>query len=173
MQTDRRSALEALDAIETTGSEALAEMRGLVGVLREDDEGVALSPPPSLRHVESLMARVREAGLPVELSIEGTPVGLPAGMDAAAYRIVQEALTNALAHAGPGTAKVVIRYGVDRLDLEIGDTGVGPGRFGGDGHGLVGMRERVSLHDGQLETGPRPGGGFIVRANFPMRPTNP
>jgi len=173
LRTDPASALEALDAIESTGSEALTEMRGLVGVLRDDDDAVALAPPASLRHVESLVVRVREAGLPVELTIEGTPVGLPAGMDASAYRIVQEALTNALTHAGPATATVVIRYEVDRLDVEICDTGAGLERPGADGHGMVGMRERVSLYDGRLETGPRPGGGFIVRARLPLRSARP
>jgi len=168
-RTDPGAALEALDAIETTGTEALAEMRGLVGVLRDDGQQMALAPPPSLRHVASLVATVREAGLPVDLSIEGTPVGLPAGMDASAYRIVQEALTNALAHAGPATANVVIRYGTDDLDLEIGDTGVGPRDDRADGHGLTGMRQRVSFHDGRLEVGPRPGGGFMVRASLPLR----
>ena len=168
-RTDPDAALEALDAIETTGTTALAEMRGLVGVLHDDGQSMALSPPPSLRHVGSLVATVREAGLPVDLTIEGTPVGLPAGMDASAYRIVQEALTNALAHAGPATANVVIRYGPDDLDLEIGDTGVGPRDDGTDGHGLTGMRQRVSFHDGRLEVGPRPGGGFMVHASLPLR----
>ena len=168
-ESDPEAAMEALDAIETTGTAALAEMRGLVGVLRDDGQAMALAPPPSLRHVGSLVATVREAGLPVDLSIEGTPVGLPPGMDASAYRIVQEALTNALAHAGPATANVVIRYGPDDLDLEIGDTGVGPRETEADGHGLTGMRQRVSFHDGRLEAGPRPGGGFLVRASLPLR----
>jgi len=167
-QTDPDATLGALDAIETTGTAALAEMRGLVGVLRDDEQPKPLAPPPSLRHVESLVATVREAGLPVELSIEGTPVGLPAGMDASAYRIVQEALTNALAHAGSATANVVIRYGADDLDLEIGDTGVGP-RDVEAGHGLTGMRQRVSFFDGRLDVGPRPGGGYMVRASLPLR----
>ena len=167
-QTDPDATLEALDAIETTGTAALAEMRGLVGVLRDDEQPMPLAPPPSLRHVESLVATVREAGLPVELSIEGTPVGLPAGMDASAYRIVQEALTNALAHAGAASANVVIRYGADDLDLEIGDTGVGP-RDVEAGHGLTGMRQRVSFLDGRLDVGPRPGGGYMVRASLPLR----
>jgi len=169
-QTDPDAAMEALGAIEATGTAALAEMRGLVGVLRDDQQPKPLAPPPSLRHIESLVATVREAGLPVELTIEGTPIGLPAGMDASAYRIVQEALTNALAHAGPATAKVVIRYGADDLDLEIGDTGVGS-RDIEAGHGLTGMRQRVSFLDGRLDVGPRPGGGFMVRASLPLRAT--
>jgi signal transduction histidine kinase len=170
VESDPGSALAAIDAIEVTASEALTEMRGFVGLLRDDDSRIELSPPPSLRHIETLAARVREAGMPVEVSIEGTPVRLAAGLDASAYRIVQEALTNALAHAGPARATVVVRYHIDRLELEIGDTGVGSARSPEEGHGLAGMRERVSLHDGRLDMGPRPGGGFVVRATLPMRP---
>jgi signal transduction histidine kinase len=117
-----------------------------------------------------LAAQVRDAGLPVELAFEGEPVELPPGVDLSAYRIVQEALTNALKHAGPGTARVVVRYGDHELELEIADTGVGAGMDDGAGHGLVGMRERVSLYGGKLEAGPRDGGGFAVRARLPMVP---
>jgi signal transduction histidine kinase len=169
LESDPASALTAIEAIEVTASDALTEMRGFVGLLRDDDAGIDLSPPPSLRHIQTLAARVREAGMPVEVAIEGTPVRLAAGLDASAYRIVQEALTNALAHAGPAKATVVIRYRIDRLELEIGDSGAGSARSAGEGHGLAGMRERVSLHDGRLEMGPRPDGGFIVRATLPMR----
>ena len=182
IETDRRAAVDALDVIESTASEALAEMRSMVDVLREPGEAAALAPPPSLRNLDPLVARVRDAGLPVDLSIVGAPVPLPPGMDAAAYRIVQEALTNALAHAGPATATVVIRYDDDRVELEIGDTGVGPARArdaGGRhgerdrGRGLEGMRERVARLDGVLETGPRPGGGYLVHAHLPVRPISP
>ena len=182
IETDRRAAADALDVIESTASEALAEMRSMVDVLREPGEAAALAPPPSLRNLDPLVARVRDAGLPVHVSIVGAPVPLPPGMDAAAYRIVQEALTNALAHAGPATATVVIRYDDDRLELEIGDTGVGPARArdaGGRhgerdrGRGLEGMRERVARLDGVLETGPRPGGGYLVHAHLPVRPISP
>jgi signal transduction histidine kinase len=174
LHSDPAAAREALDVIESTSSEALAEMRALVEVLRQPDETASLAPPPSLRHLDPLVARVREAGLPVEVSVEGAPVALPPGMDATAYRIVQEALTNALAHAGPATARVVIRYDDDRLELEIGDTGVGPGARGRTrGHGIDGMRERVSRFEGRLETGPRPGGGFLVRADLPLQPGRP
>jgi signal transduction histidine kinase len=169
MQSDPGSALTAIDAIEVTATDALTEMRAFVGVLRDDDADVDLSPRPSLRHIETLVARVRDAGLPVEISVEGTPVRLPAGLDASAYRIVQEALTNALAYSGPASATVVVRYGIDHLELEIVDTGAGSRRSAEGGHGSVGMRERVSLHDGSLEMGPRPGGGFGVRATLPMR----
>ncbi len=168
LRTDPAAALDALDAIEATGTQALAEMRRLVGVLRQSDDGMDLSPPPSLRHVDALVDRVRAAGLPVELTIEGTPVELAPGIDLSAYRIVQEGLTNALAHAGPATATVLIRYGGADLTLEIADTGVGAARTGPGGHGLIGMRERVSLYDGRLETDTRPGGGFVIRARLPL-----
>jgi signal transduction histidine kinase len=159
---------EALDTIEATGSEALAEMRRLLGMLRSDDEDIALAPQPSLRYLDTLAVQVREAGLPVELSVEGDPIELPPGVDLSAYRIVQEALTNALKHAGPATARVVVRYGKDDVELEIADTGLGPGASDGEGHGLVGMRERVSLYGGKIEAGPRDGGGFAVRARLPF-----
>lgn len=171
LDADPPSARDALDVIESTASEALVEMRGLVGVLRDHDARLALAPPPSLRHIDALVERVREAGLPVDVTIEGVPVGLPAGIDASAYRIVQEALTNSLAHAGGATASVVIRYGVDHLGLEIVDTGVGVRGASREGHGLVGMRERVQLHSGRIETGPKPGGGFRVWADLPLRPS--
>ena len=168
MQSDPEAALEALDAIEATGTQALAEMRRLVGVLRQADDGMDLSPPPSLRHLDALVDRVRAAGLPVELTIEGTPIELAPGIDLSAYRIVQEALTNALAHAGPATASVRVRYDEDQLALEIADTGVGARQPDPSGHGLIGMRERVSLYDGRLETDVRPGGGFVIRARLPL-----
>ena len=168
LATDPEETREALDTIEATGSAALAEMRRLLGMLRRDDEEIALAPQPSLRFLDTLAGQVREAGLPVELSIEGEPVELPPGVDLSAYRIVQEALTNALKHAGPATARVVVRYGDHDLDLEIADTGVGADLNNGGGHGLAGMRERVSLYGGKIEAGPRDGGGFAVRARLPL-----
>jgi signal transduction histidine kinase len=157
-----------LDTIEATGSAALAEMRRLLGMLRRDDDEIVLAPQPSLRHLDALAAQIREAGLPVELSVEGDPVDLPPGIDLSAYRIVQEALTNALKHAGPATARVVVRYGENDLELEVADTGVGAGQGDGAGQGLVGMHERVSLYGGKIEAGPRDGGGFAVRARLPL-----
>jgi signal transduction histidine kinase len=161
-------AREAFDSIEATGREALAEMRRLLGMLRTADEALALAPQPSLRYLDTLVAQMSEAGLPVELSLEGEPTDLPPGVDLSAYRIVQEALTNALKHAGPATARVVVRYGKENLELEIADTGAGEGTNDGEGHGLVGMRERVSLYGGKIEAGPRDGGGFAVRARLPL-----
>jgi signal transduction histidine kinase len=161
-------AREAFDSIEATGREALAEMRRLLGMLRRDDEALALSPQPSLRYLDALVAQVSEAGLPVELSVEGQAADLPPGIDLSAYRIVQEALTNAVKHAGAATARVVVRYGEHDLELEIADTGIGAATNDGEGHGLAGMRERVSLYGGKIEAGPRAGGGFAVRARLPL-----
>jgi signal transduction histidine kinase len=170
LAAEPEEAREAFDSIEATGREALAEMRRLLGMLRKDDEELALAPQPSLRYLDTLVAQVREAGLSVELSVEGEAMDLPPGVDLSAYRIVQEALTNALRHAGPATARVVVRYGEQDLELEIADTGTGAATNDGQGHGLVGMRERVSLYGGKVEAGPRDGGGFAVRARFPLDP---
>src|SRR5256714_2713297 len=143
------STREVLRSIEETGRQALVEMRRLVEMLRKDDEELALAPQPSLAHLELVVQQVREAGLPVELSIEGDPVALPPGVDLSAYRIVQEALTNALKHAGPARARVTIRYAANQLELEVADDGAGTtGGADGGGHGLVGMRERVAVFGG-------------------------
>jgi signal transduction histidine kinase len=168
LATDPGETREALDTIEATGSQALSEMRRLLGMLRRDDEEIALAPRPSLRNLEALAAQVEEAGLSVDLFVEGEPIELPPGVDLSAYRIVQEALTNALKHAGPATARVVVRYGKNDLELEIADTGLGAGASDGEGHGLVGMRERASLYGGKIDAGPRDGGGFAVKARLPL-----
>jgi signal transduction histidine kinase len=159
---------EALLVVEQTGREALAEMRRMVGVLRRPDEAPALAPQPSMEHIEKLVAHTRETGLPVELRIEGTPVPLPAGIDTTAYRIVQEALTNAVKHARAGKAEVVVQYANGTVELTISDDGRGGGDGGGSGHGLVGMRERVSVYGGELEAGPQADGGFRLRATLPI-----
>jgi signal transduction histidine kinase len=148
-------------------------MRRLLGMLRQGDEELALAPQPSLRHLDALVAQVREAGLPVELSVEGEPAALPPGVDLSAYRIVQEALTNALKHAGPATARVVVRYGAEVLEVDVIDTGRRPAAGDGVGHGLVGMRERVTLFGGELEAGRRGEGGFTVRARLPLASERP
>jgi signal transduction histidine kinase len=160
---------DALLTIERTGREALAEMRRLLGMLREADDALALAPQPSLRHVGTLVEHVRAAGLPVELEVEGEPVPLPAGVDVSAYRIIQEALTNALKHAGPARARITVRYGPGAVELEISDDGRGPApgaRPGG--HGLVGMRERVALYGGSLRSGSRSEGGYEISARLPF-----
>jgi signal transduction histidine kinase len=163
----------ALDAIVESGEQALTEMRRLLGMLRRSDEEIAMAPLPSLRHLALLAEQVSGAGLPVEVRVEGEPVALPPGVDLSAYRIVQEALTNALKHAGPASARVIVRYRPDEVELEIADDGRGgsggSGEGGeGGGHGLLGMRERVALFGGSVEGGARPDGGFAVRATLPL-----
>jgi signal transduction histidine kinase len=159
---------EALLVVEQTGREALAEMRRMVGVLRRPEESPALAPQPSLEQIERLVENTREAGLPVDLRIEGEPVPLPAGVDLTAYRLVQEGLTNTLKHAHAQRAEVVVRYGDGLVELTVSDDGQGGGDGGGSGHGLVGMRERVSVYGGELEAGPRAEGGFRLRARLPV-----
>ena len=125
-------------------------------------------PQPGLGDVPTLVGQLREAGLPVELEIEGERRALPVGIELSAYRIVQEALTNALKHAGDARASVRIHYGRDLLELEIADDGPGAqAALGGGGHGLVGMRERVTLYGGRFDAARAPGGGFVVRARLP------
>jgi signal transduction histidine kinase len=159
---------DALAAIESTGATALTEMRRLLHMLREDDEAVAMAPQPSLDQLDHLVAQVRDAGLPVELRVEGERRDLSPGVDVSAYRIVQEALTNALKHAGPARARVTVRFADEALELEIADTGAGSGNGGGSGHGLAGMRERVAVFGGHLDSGPAQEGGFAVRARLPL-----
>jgi len=162
---------EALLVVEQTGREALAEMRRMVGVLRRPEEAPALAPQPSLEHLDKLVAQAREAGLPVELRVEGESVQLPAGVDLTAYRLIQEGLTNAIKHARATRAEVFVRYDGDRVELAVSDDGNGSSGGKGGGHGLVGMRERVSVYGGELEAGPGPSGGFRLRATLPITPT--
>jgi signal transduction histidine kinase len=159
---------EAFLAIERTGREALAEMSRLLGLLRSDGEGLSLAPRPSLAHVDALVATVRDAGVPTNLAVEGEPRELPPGIDVSAYRIVQEALTNVVKHAGPASASVVVRYGVADVEVEVIDDGRGEVGGNGTGYGLDGMRERVALHGGTLEAGAGSRGGFVVRARLPL-----
>ena len=156
-------------AIEASGREALVELRRLLGILRTGDEQLAIGPQPGLGSLRSLVEQVREAGLPVELRVEGEPVQLPPGVDLSAYRIVQEALTNTLKHAGRAQATIVLRYEQAALELEISDNGAGTSAaMNGSGHGLIGMRERVALYGGVLETGAADSGGYHVRARLPL-----
>jgi signal transduction histidine kinase len=165
---------KALAAIEATSRDALTELRRLLGVLRQDGEPQAsLAPVLGLANLEGLLAEVAKAGLAVKLRVEGRPAPLPAGLDLSAYRIVQEALTNVVKHAGPATAQVMIRYRDHEVAVEVTDDGRGVGAVAGDGrrgtgHGLIGMRERVAAFGGDLEVGPRPGGGFRVAARLPL-----
>jgi signal transduction histidine kinase len=168
LESEPAETRQALDAIERTASQALGEMRRLLGLLRESDAELALSPQPTLARLDDLLARVGEAGLPVELAIEGQPAELPPGVDLSAYRIVQEALTNALKHAGPATARVTVRYGAGELDVEVSDDGAGSGNGSGGGQGLAGIRERVAVFGGDVVAGSQPEGGWTVRARLPF-----
>src|SRR6266542_2396298 len=170
VERDPGMAAQAFDSISAIGRQALGEMRRLLGVLRSDDDrsGPSLGPQPGLDQLPLLVEQVRRAGLEARLEIQGEPRPLPPGMDLSAYRIVQEALTNAVRHAGPGTARVLIRYGDDDLRLEVRDDGLGGRPGNGAGHGLIGMRERVNLFGGELDAGPRPDGGFAVAARLPL-----
>ncbi|WP_406294310.1 sensor histidine kinase [Embleya sp. NBC_00888] len=174
-------AKEAMAAVEQTGRGALVEMRRLVGILRDTTDAVGgpneghNAPQPGLDQLDTLVTQVREAGLPVELSLEGAPCELPPGIDLAAYRIVQEALTNTLKHAGPAEARVLLRYSRTELLVRVADDGRGGSTVPtGDrtGHGLLGMRERVSLYGGRLYAGPRAQDGFEVLARIPLSTTN-
>jgi signal transduction histidine kinase len=167
---DHAREVDDLRAVESTARQAMAEMRRLFGVLRADGERAALAPQPGLDQLDRLIQETRAAGIPVTVTIDGEPVALPPGLGLAAYRIVQEALTNVRKHATHGRVTVLLRYGDRDLDVAVEDTGGAP-RDGGDGggYGLVGMRERVALYGGTLTVGPRPGGGFAVCARLPFR----
>src|SRR5215211_7538103 len=173
-KTQPEEAAKALAAIEATSRAALTELRRLLGVLRQEDEPQGdLAPVPGLADLDGLLAEVAKAGLAVRLQVEGRPAHLPAGVDLSAYRIVQEALTNVVKHAGPARAQVAIRYRDHEVRVEVTDDGRGAAAPTGDGrarvgHGLIGMRERVSVFGGDLEVGPRPGGGFRVAARLPF-----
>lgn len=171
--TQPQEALATLGAIEHAGRAALVEMRRLMGFLRtEIDRDVTHSPQPAMDNLETLLAQVRGAGIPVTLRIEGTPRPLPAGLDLSAFRIVQEALTNVIKHAGPARADVVVHYGESRLLLTIDDNGLGPEtrhvRPPQPRYGQLGMRERVALFGGELRVGARPQGGYEVTASLPL-----
>jgi signal transduction histidine kinase len=173
LDRDPERAREALAAIERTGRTALDEMRRSLGVLRRTDADAPLAPQPGMDGLAALVAQARDSGLRVELVTEGEPAPLPAGVDLSAYRIVQEALTNTLKHAGPVHARVAVRYGGEQLELEIADDGAPGPRpssppTAGGGQGIVGMRERVALYGGDLQAARRPEGGFVVRASLPL-----
>jgi signal transduction histidine kinase len=164
---------DALRSIEAIGQEALTEMRRLLCVLREPGDdgtetGAALAPQPSLRQLDRLADSVRRAGLPVEVAVDGELPQLPAGVDVSAYRIVQEALTNTLKHAGAASARVAVSCHGGALELEITDDGDGTGNGAGSGHGLLGMRERAKVYGGAFSSGPRPEGGYAVRVSLPI-----
>jgi signal transduction histidine kinase len=163
----------AVDAIGVTARQALTELRRLLGALRDEDEAApALAPQPGIADMDGLVESVRRAGLAVEIAVEGEPRPLPPGVDLSAYRIVQEALTNVLKHARARTAEVHLAYRDGELAIQVNDDGIGseavPVAGNGQGQGLIGMRERVSLFGGELRAGPREGGGFAVDARLPL-----
>ena len=173
--TDPDRAREALAAISATGRQALAEMRRLLGVLRREEEGGSSgrAPQPGIGELGELLDQARSAGLPVSFTVAGEPRPVPSGAALAAYRIVQESLTNTRKHAGQvSSASVVLGYSPDSLVLTISDDGRGDlggsAMPGAPGHGLTGMRERVAVYGGSVMAGPRPGGGFEVVATLPL-----
>jgi signal transduction histidine kinase len=165
----------AARAVEAKGREALGELRELLCVLHDDEEATPRAPQPSLSGLDTLIAEVAHTGLPVELHVQGKPSTLPVGVDVSAYRIIQEALTNALRHAGPVPTTVTLDYMPDAVTVEILDHGNGILQRPADnpGHGLIGMRERVALYHGELQTGPRPDAGYMVRARLPLPHNTP
>jgi len=163
-------ARSALDAIRQASKEALTELRSVLEILRQDDEQAPRSPTPTLARLENLVSQAAAAGLAVRTETVGEARPLPFGVDVAAFRIVQEALTNVARHAGPATATVQIEYGDRDVTVQVEDDGRGPPQHAksADGKGILGMRERVAALSGELEAGPRPGGGFRVRARLPL-----
>ncbi len=168
---DPERAIRAMKAVEDEGRGALEELREILGVLRADASQDGLAPIHGLAEIPGVVAEMRAAGMDVVLSNDKVPAGLPTGVDLAAYRIVQEALTNVVKHAGPAAkAEVRISSGQQMLEIEVTDRGAGVSTLPGAGQGLVGMRERAALLGGTFEAGPRPGGGFRVRARIPVGP---
>ena len=174
---EAQTAIEALLAVEASGRTAMGELRHLLGLLAPsgeapDGDDAVLVPQPDVGQVRSLVERVRAAGLPVELTITGSRA-LPPGVDLAAYRVVQEALTNVIKHANQARTVVRIEYRPRELLIDVADDGVaaGAGRLQpGGGRGLIGLRERIAIYGGDLDAGPRPGGGWRVQARIPLEP---
>jgi signal transduction histidine kinase len=168
LRSDPDRARAALSAISTTGRQALTEMRRLLGVLRSADQHTELAPMPGLGELRELLDQARAAGLEVSYTLTGTPRELPEGVELAAYRVVQESLTNTRKHAGlAATAAVMLRYEPEGLTVEITDDGMAPVSEQSGGHGLAGMRERIAMYGGTVQAGPLPGGGFGVTAHLP------
>jgi signal transduction histidine kinase len=159
---------EALRRVERAGRTALAEMRRLLAAMRPDGDEAELVPQPGLDGLNSLLAEVGRAGLPVELHLEGQPYPLPRGIDLSAYRIVQEGLTNVLKHATASDADVIVRFRPDEVEIEVRDNGGGATASDGLGHGLVGIRERVKIYGGEMSARAEPGGGFVLSTRLPV-----
>jgi signal transduction histidine kinase len=169
---DPAAATEALRAVESCGRDALVDMRRMIGVLHRGDIELLGGASPGLAQLDKLAERARASGLPVQIRIEGVQRPLSPALDLVSFRVVQEALTNAIKHAGPARARVRVTFTTEGLELEITDTGGAEARVQSGtepiGHGLVGMQERLTLYGGQLETGRRRGGGFQVVARIPL-----
>lgn len=170
MDSDPDRAETSLRSVERAGREALAEMRRLLGVLDGEQDPRALTPQPRLADIEDLLSRARASGLSADLRVDGKPAAVSPALDLCAYRIVQEALTNAIKYAAPARAEVHLRWERDALELEISDDGGGSGTVEGSsgGHGIAGMRERAALHGGSVAAGAGAAGGFTVRARLPL-----
>jgi len=162
------AAAEALRVIKGASKDGLRELRAILNVLRQADEDDPTEPAPGLAQIDILIAGAAQAGLETGIRLTGEAVPLPAAVDLAAYRIVQESLTNAIRHAGPATATVSLSYGDAELGIEVVDTGRGTSFSDGSGHGLIGMRERAASVGGTVETGPERGGGYRVAARLPL-----
>ena len=159
---------DALKGIERTGRGALAEMRRLLGAMRQDGDGLELAPHPGVDRLDALLEEVGRAGLPVQLHVAGNQFPLPRAIDLSAYRIVQEGLTNALKHAHASQVDVTFHYASDELQIEVRDNGEGFSTSDGLGHGLVGIRERVKIYGGEMTAGSAPEGGFVLGARLPL-----
>jgi signal transduction histidine kinase len=168
LNRDPERARVPLLSIQESGGHAIGELRRMLGLLRDAQAEPMLAPQPGASEIGELIEQMSELGLPVELRVEGTPRALPPGVELTAFRVVQEALTNTLKHAGHATSTVLLRYGERELDLEVVDNGATVRGNGAVGHGLIGMRERVALYDGAIEAGPRPEGGFSVCVRLPL-----
>jgi signal transduction histidine kinase len=170
LDRDPARAVAAAALIERAGREALVEMRHLLGLLHAEDDPADYAPQPTLAKLDALVERARAAGLPVSLEVHGSRPELSAGLDLAAYRVLQEALTNVIKHGGCAPTDVRVHYRADAVEVLVSDRGGGPvsARLTGSGHGLVGMRERVRMYGGELHAGRRRGGGFEVSARLPL-----
>ncbi|MGH3231144.1 MAG: sensor histidine kinase, partial [Streptosporangiaceae bacterium] len=170
--TQPEAVAEALQAIKSASKEGLRELRAILNVLRQADDTDPVQPAPGLAQLDALVAGARRAGLPITVAVAGEPFPLPAAVDVAAYRIVQESLTNVIRHAGPADATVRLRYHRDEIAIDVTDTGTGTGTGAvgaSAGHGQAGMRERAAAVGGTVQTGPRPGGGYQVTARLPVQ----
>jgi signal transduction histidine kinase len=168
LERDPALARAPLAAIRSSSEQALDEMRRMLGVLRTPDDGDGLAPQPGLARLPELVEHARAAGVEVTLEVAGTPRPLPASVDLSAFRIVQEALTNVRKHASGASTTVHVGWEPAALALAVRDRGPGPASVANGGHGLVGMRERVRLHGGELRAGPADDGGFEVAAVLPL-----